>query len=1314
MATIVLSAAGAAIGGSIGGTVAGISSAAIGRAIGATVGRAIDERLLGAGSEPVETGKVERFRLTQAGDGAPIPQVFGRMRVGGQVIWASDFKETSSTTGGGGKGLSRSSQPKTTTYSYSVSLAIAVCEGEITTIGRVWADGEEVSRDDLNMRIYRGTRDQLPDPAMEAVEGAGFVPAYRGVAYVVMEDIQLGQFGNRVPTFSFEVVRAEQPGAREYPMDLAQSVRGVAMIPGTGEYSLATQSVYYAQGQGTQWPANLNAPSGKADFLTSHDALREEIPSCDAVSLVVSWFGNDLRCGSCTIEPKVTQKEAEGANMVWSVSDMERESAKRVELEDGRPVYGGTPADAAVIESIQHMRASGQRVMFYPFILMDQLEGNTLTNPWTGEQGQPKLPWRGRITLSLAPGQDGSPDGTSAADTEVAQFVGTVTPAHFFIEPGRVTYSGPQEWSMRRFILHNAALCAAAGGVDAFCIGSEMRSFTQIRGANGFPAVDALRAILHDVRAMLGETVKLGYAADWSEYFGYQPSFANGDRYFHLDPLWAEEDLDFIGIDNYMPISDWRDGEDHRDLNAGWGAIYDLDYLRSNIEGGEGYDWFYASSDDNQAQIRTPIEDAEAEEWIWRYKDLRNWWSQPHHERIGGIRQETATAWMPQSKPIWFTELGCAAIDKGTNQPNKFLDPKSSESSVPRHSNGLRDDFIQVQYLRAMLTHWNAPENNPVSYVYGGSMIDMSNAYVWAWDARPFPVFPNNGDLWSDGPNYLTGHWLNGRVGARTLASVVEEICRKSGMQDIDTSNLYGLISGYLVDEVLDARAALQPLMLRYGFDAIERGGTLVFQMRNGRVTHVLDPETFVDSDEVTGRVERSREPDLDLTGRLRVRFLQSGADYDVAAEEAILPEDRTHSVATRDLPMAMTRREGVQTAERWLTEARVSREQIRFALPPSQMPVGAGDVVSLQGQAPGADARYRVDRVEQAGFQIVDAVRIEPQVYLPSELPDEVPRQKTFLAPAPVTPLFLDVPLLSGDEVPHAPHIAIAASRWPGDVALFSSNADENYGLETLLEDRSIVGVTETPMSSAPLGRWDDGAALNVRLVSGALESRSESAVLNGANLAAIGDGSNGNWEVFQFQNAELAAPDTYALTRRLRGQVGSDARMPQSWPAGSWFVLLNGIPEQIALSSGQRGLERHYRIGPAARSFSDGSYVYRREVFQGNGLRPYAPCHLSFDRAENGNTTFNWIRRTRIDGDSWELDEVPLGEDFERYRVRVWQNGSLRHERFVDAPNWSYTSAQRNIDGVVAPYQVEVAQVSQRYGAGGASIVTVDTDPS
>ncbi len=100
MATILLSAAGAAVGAGFGGSVLGLSGAVIGRAIGATLGRVIDQKLLGGGSRAVETGKVDRFRLSGASEGAPIGLIWGRMRIAGQVIWSSRFQESVSTSGG--------------------------------------------------------------------------------------------------------------------------------------------------------------------------------------------------------------------------------------------------------------------------------------------------------------------------------------------------------------------------------------------------------------------------------------------------------------------------------------------------------------------------------------------------------------------------------------------------------------------------------------------------------------------------------------------------------------------------------------------------------------------------------------------------------------------------------------------------------------------------------------------------------------------------------------------------------------------------------------------------------------------------------------------------------------------------------------------------------------------------------------------------------------------------------------------------------------------------------------------------------------
>ncbi|MFV0409544.1 MAG: glycoside hydrolase TIM-barrel-like domain-containing protein [Paracoccus sp. (in: a-proteobacteria)] len=1281
MATILLSAAGASIGAGIGGTVFSVGGAMIGRAIGATLGQVIDQKLLGGGSQAVETGRIDRLRLQTAGEGVPLPCLWGQMRVPGHVIWAAPLTEVSRRQSGG-----KGSGPRVTNISYRLSVALALCEGPISGVGRVWADGEEISPADLNMHVYTSADDQLPDPCIVAHEGED-TPAYRGTAYVVLEELELERWGNRLPQLSFEVTRQAKSGG-----GLASDVRAVAMIPGTGEYSLATTPVSYDQGFGEIAPANSASSLAATDFLASLDTLGRELPRVGSVSLVVSWFGNDLRVGHCQLRPKVEDAGREGNGMDWRAGGIGRANAMEVARLDDRPIYGGTPADEAVIEALRAITGSGRKAIFYPFILMEQLDGNGLADPWSDAADQAIMPWRGRITAEIAPGREGSPDGTLVNAQAVKQFFGEAERHDFSIENGRVVYSGPNEWSYRRFVLHYAHLCAWAGGLDAFLIGSEMVGLMQLRGpANSFPAVEEMCRLAADVRAILGPDVKLSYAADWSEYFGYHPG--GGEAFFHLDALWADANIDFIGIDNYMPLSDWREGEMHRD--ASWRRIDAPGYLESNIAGGEGYDWYYADPAHRDAQIRTPITDgAHDEPWVWRYKDLASWWGNSHHNRVGGDRQAAPTAWIPRSKPIWFTEMGCAALDKASNQPNKFLDMHSSESRLPHYSRGRRDDAVQAAYVAAMARFWARPGNNPMGS-YGARMVDMSRAHVWCWDARPFPAFPGRTDLWSDGPAWDRGHWLNGRAGAVPLASVVADICLEAGLKDFDVSGLSGVVRGYVADTASTPRAALQPLMLTYGFDAIERDGLLKFVMRDAWVKASLNEVELGEAE--GGAHETSRAAEAEMAGRLRLSHVLVGDSYATSTVEAILPGDPSAAVSNSEIPLLLTLAEARQTAERWLAELRLSRETIRFRLPPSRAALGPGDVVSLCRRGDKAPRRWRIDRVERAGMITVDAVLTEPGIYLPAEYQEGgivVPR---YQPPMPVWPVILDLPLMRGSEVPHAPHIAVSAKPWPGSVAVYgSASEDSGFRLNTTLPNGAMIGLTQQPLKRARPGLIDRGEGLQVHFSSGGLSSSSMSAMLQGANLVAIGDGTANQWEIMQFARAEPGMSErVWFLHERLRGQFGTGEMIPDVWPEGSLVVVLDEALKQLALDPVALGQMRHWRIGPALRAPDDPSYRLRSTLTRGAGLRPYPPCHLRL--SENW---LSWIRQTRVSGDRWDLREVPLAERREAYLVRIEAGGETREfersnpELIVPDDLLSHAG-----QGAMS---VHVAQISDEYGPG------------
>ncbi len=1304
MATILLSAAGAAFGGTFGGTVLGLSGAVIGKAVGASIGGLIDQKIMGTGSRTVETGRIETFRLQGVSEGVPVPRVMGRMRIAGQLIWSSRFREnvTTSSTGGG----KATGSPKVTTksYSYSISIAFALGEGVVSKVGRIWADGQEIDRSSVNLAFYPGDDAQGPDPTIAAIEGLENAPSYRGTSYVVFEDLDLAPFGNRIPQFNFEVFRKAQPEHATLD-DPAQHVQGVCLIPGTGEYSLATTPVHYPGEFGANRSANVNTGRGSTDVVHALEDMALDLPNVGAVSLVVSWFGDDLRCGNCQLQPKVEQSDVDGVPMPWSVCGVDRSAAQVVSTLDGRPVFGGTPDDAAVLEGIQEIKDNGQDVVFYPFILMDIQAGNGLGDPWSDNVDQPVMPWRGRITTQEAPGRAGSTDQTAAAGIEVAAFFGTAQVSDFAVVDGAVVYTGPAEWSYRRFILHYAFLCQIAGGISAFNIGSEMRGLTQIRdAATSFPAVTALVQLAQDVRSVLGAGVKIGYAADWSEYFGYHPADGSGDVFFHLDPLWSLSEIDYIGIDNYMPLSDWRDDLGH--LDEGFGSVYALEYLRKNVAGGEGFDWYYPSDLDRDAQNRVPITDgAYGEDWVFRYKDLVNWWQQPHYNRIGGLRETTPTGWTPESKPFRFTELGCPAVDKGTNQPNVFYDPKSSESSLPYYSNGSEDTFMQAQYLRAIYGYWQEGANNPISSLYFGPMLDLENSHVWAWDARPWPEFPNRLEVWSDGENHARGHWLSGRFGEQSLAAIVSEICEVSGLSDIDVSKLYGNTTGFAMRATQTGRQSLQPLMMAFDFSAYEVDGVLHFHNRREEIAFSAVEKDLVFSNADTPVVAKTRQPEAETAGRVRVGFWDKSRDYQTGTAQFIMADDPSVATSSVELPVVMTEAAARNIASRWLVDSAVARDEIKLALPPSVRHVTVGDVIKLADGR--TDASYRVERIEEQGARMIEAIRMEQKVFKHKDITSVVAGTSTPSVALPLHSVFLDLPLLRENQNPAAPYIVATGKPWPGGAAVYSAPSDDGYTLNTVAQQPGIVGVTLTGLQAGPLGLWQEGVSLGVRISQGSLHSCSALGVLNGANALAIGGGHG--WEIIQFRSASLQGDGSYLLSGFLRGQLGSD--IPASWPAGSQIVVLDDKLTQLNLADGDRGLECHYRIGPVNKPVSDSSYTHQIAAFEGVALRPYAPVHLRVNDLAGGDKSISWVRRTRIGGDSWQGMEVPLGEASELYRVRVIEAGTVLREAFTSLPAWTYLAADILADAAGAGAVVEVVQVSESFGPGMAAVADINT---
>jgi hypothetical protein len=1127
---------------------------------------------------------------------------------------------------------------------------------------------------------------------------------------VVFEDLQLAPFGNRIPQLQFELIRAL---SADNPDSLESRLGAVALIPGAGEFVYATDAVASDDGMGATAPENVHNPTGAADIAASLDDLVDIAPNFAAVSLVVGWFGDDLRAGHCTIRPGVEAAAKTTYPDIWSVNGVARADAHLMSQVDGRPAFGGTPSDQSVVQAIENVRARGLRVMFCPFLFMDIPAGNALADPYTGAGAQPVYPWRGRITCDPAPGVAGTPDKTAAAAAQVSAFFGAATAADFAVNGTDVSWTGGADWGWRRMVLHYALLCQAAGGVDAFLLGSEFVGLNHVRdSATTYPAVAALKALAADVRAVLGAGTKIGYAADWSEYANHQTGDASGAVLFNLDPLWADANIDFVGLDNYMPLADWRDGIAHLDYDPnGPTDTHDPAYLTANIAGGEDFDWFYASPSDRDAQTRTTVTDgAYGKPWVFRAKDIAGWWGNAHYDRADGTESASPTAWTPQVKPIWFTELGCPAVNKAANQPNVFYDPKSSESALPYYSNGERDDLIQRRFLEAHLKYWADGANNPASGVYAGRMVDAANIYLWTWDARPFPFFPSRSDVWGDAPNYRLGHWLNGRLGSVLLADLVADICRRAGFAAYDVSNLSGLVTGFVIDSTVSARDALEPLSLAYAFDAVESQGVLKFLMR-GRVPAAAygeDDLALPDGDASLGvQFTRAEEDDLPLVSR--ISYIDAEADFRQAMAEARRLVGASNRVAESAFPLVLDQGEAIGIGERLIQDAWAMRESASFALPPSRLALDPADEVTLT--IGGRAHRLRISEIADGGGRTIQAVATDPSVYDAIQGPVRgVGASAIPNFAGRVLLELLDLPLIAGDEVPYAPHVAAYAAPWPGAVAIYRSGSDSNYVLDKTLTVAAAMGELLFDFYAGPTGRWDKGNPLWVRLYNGTFASKSEIDVLGGANAVAV-ENAGGDWEVVQFRDATLTAPGEWKLTTLLRGQAGTESAMRAPVAAGIRVVVLDGALQQIGLTLDSRALPFFYRWGPAAKPISDVSFQTSERQFQGVGLRPLSPTDIRARWDASGDIALSWIRRTRIGGDSWDQPDVPLGEDSEAYEIDIYHGADV-----VRTLTASSTAATYALAGQIADFGVQqwsltaaVYQMSALFGRGAGRTSTL-----
>lgn len=251
-----------------------------------------------------------------------------------------------------------------------------------------------------------------------------------------------------------------------------------------------------------------------------------------------------------------------------------------------------------------------------------------------------------------------------------------------------------------------------------------------------------------------------------------------------------------------------------------------------------------------------------------------------------------------------------------------------------------------------------------------------------------------------------------------------------------------------------------------------------------------------------------------------------------------------------------------------------------------------------------------------------------------------------------------------------------------------------------------SLMGETMTDLPIGPIGRWDRGTQIEIKLFSGALFGLPDEDVLAGGNRLALK--TEKGWEVMQFARADLLAEGHYRLSGLLRGQFGTDNAMMETLPAHAICVLLG--PHMQALPDVAGG-QLTMRYGIAGLPEDGYSWRARNVDLHHAALACLAPVHgkLRMPEGPKGSWHMSWVRRARQGGDNFDAPDIPLGEPQELYQTEIWAGAQIVSSRRQATASLSLSAkSRRKLAGGQnrkAAWHLRVAQINA-HGAPGAAL--------
>jgi hypothetical protein len=1164
------------------------------------------------------SGKLSEISLQTSTYNKIIPLMYGTNKLAGNIIWLGEVKEVvnnNTTTLKIGKG--QKINQTSINYLYYLSFAVAICRGEVKELKNVWADTKLLDLTTYSHRFYSGTDTQQPDSLIEVIEGAGRVSAYRDICYVVFENFPLSEFNNRLPNFLFEIVKQNEIELNsDGENSLENCIKGINIIPSCGEFSLNTTTQYKAGEQfiesivewvsGIWYPLNENNNSKISDALLSLNNLLTELPNCEWFSPHIAFFGDSLNILDCTLKPRVsfnffytnypiyTRPDKYNIGTKWDRYNtplLSKDSTGKFRFQ------GGTSSDNSVLSFYGELKNRGKKTVFRPEILID-IENTPSKKLLSGNIGN----------------------------------------VHDFF----IKNNGYNE-----FILHYASLLKDY--VDVFLIGSEMIGLTSLQNTDdySFPAVDELINLAEQVRNIVGNSVKISYAAGYREYHNF-----NG--WYNLDKLWMSEYIDFIGINAYFPLTNLPQNDITKEIiKSGWFS-------------GEGFD--YSTINGNRVEIDDK----------YAYKNMEYWWKNVHINPDG-----VQTLWIPESKKMWFTEYGFCSVDGTTNEPYR------NAGDFPVYSNGNVDFFAQRMAIEAT-------EEAFVDSDF------IENKLLYCWDARPYPFFPNKIDLWNDCEIWKYGHWLNGKTRISNANVLIYQLFRDAGLDTniIDKIEIDEFVDGFVINNSLSVRDALYILQKVYYFDCVEENSKISFisnksSIRDGKnIVNIYEEDLVATKrDGKNAYIDVSVTSGNNLPKRLDLIFIDKNNDYDttsVYAERSGVESDKNE---VETLPVVLDEEKARNIAEISLYLSWLEKTVFNFILPLKYLYLTVSDLIRLHLDdksyvlkigtitLENNTLRVRATQFDNTIYNYVKDISLNPNIEI--------------LLNAGMTNLkIIELPAMNQNMLDKIHLFFIITNElpgWKGANIYFSGNNGRTYEILSGVREISMVGsVSNVPKPAKPY-YFDNQNKLKVffygKIDTDLLENIGDLELLNGANTALYGN------EIIQFSSIVLNDDGSYTVGRLLRGLYDTEDEI-NNHSSDDIFVFLNKNIFTWEFDHDKINFCYNYKAVSFDKDMADAQNI--KYTINGRNLKPFAPCHLTYKIIDDGNLLLTWEEKGR--GYSNWLSNVDYvsGEKYTKYCLEIETNGIIK-TIYTEERNYIL-----EVENGELPNKIRMCMVNELYGRG------------